>query len=277
LAIVGAASLALCAGASADIVERQDFEGDPSTFGGWLVNGDQMTFDYGHPGTCIGVPYLDFWGITLRNDTPGSSATGDLTRYQSDLRIGADVIVVALDNWFGQPMDPGQFPIVLEFVDYDGATGPVSVYYTGPGMPRQDQGWARLDFLVPDPSSETLPPGWGGTGDEDPVTYEPRLPPGRTYRNVMNTVDEVRITTMRPGYFYSSSFWQAAFDNVFLATVQGAPCNADYNHDGFVDGIDYDLFNNDFESGQIAADYNNDGFVDGIDYDTFNNDFEVGC
>jgi hypothetical protein len=56
-------------------------------------------------------------------------------------------------------------------------------------------------------------------------------------------------------------------------------CRADYNMDGFVDGIDYDQFNNDFEAGSLAADYNGDGFVDGIDYDLFNNDFETngGC
>jgi hypothetical protein len=59
------------------------------------------------------------------------------------------------------------------------------------------------------------------------------------------------------------------------------PCPADYNHDGFVDGIDYDSFNNAFENPdpaeQIRADYNHDGFVDGIDYDLFNNDFETPC
>jgi hypothetical protein len=54
-------------------------------------------------------------------------------------------------------------------------------------------------------------------------------------------------------------------------------CAADFNHDGFVDGIDYDQFNNAFESGDLSADYNGDGFVDGIDYDMFNNDFESGC
>ena len=63
--------------------------------------------------------------------------------------------------------------------------------------------------------------------------------------------------------------------------VEQHPCPADYNGDGFVDGIDYDLFNNDFESTnpsrQIIADYNGDGFVDGIDYDNFNNDFETPC
>jgi hypothetical protein len=51
---------------------------------------------------------------------------------------------------------------------------------------------------------------------------------------------------------------------------------ADFNLDGFVDGIDYDLFNNAFEAGETAADYNNDCFVDGIDYDLFNNAFEGG-
>ena len=58
-------------------------------------------------------------------------------------------------------------------------------------------------------------------------------------------------------------------------------CTADYNGDGFVDGIDSDLFENDFESPdpvqQMRADINGDGFVDGIDYDMFNNDFENPC
>ena len=57
----------------------------------------------------------------------------------------------------------------------------------------------------------------------------------------------------------------------------GTLCPADYNRDGFVDGIDYDLFNNDFEAGIIDADFNRDSFLDGIDYDQFNNHFEAGC
>jgi hypothetical protein len=54
-------------------------------------------------------------------------------------------------------------------------------------------------------------------------------------------------------------------------------CRADYNCDGFVDGVDYDRFNNDFESGEMSADINGDGFLDGIDYDAFMNGFEAGC
>jgi hypothetical protein len=62
-----------------------------------------------------------------------------------------------------------------------------------------------------------------------------------------------------------------------VVSVGWGLCPADINGDGFVDGIDYDTFNNDFEAGSPAADYNGDGFVDGIDYDSFNNDFEAGC
>jgi len=58
-------------------------------------------------------------------------------------------------------------------------------------------------------------------------------------------------------------------------------CPADFNNDGFVDGIDADSFNNTFESAdptvQIGADLNGDCFVDGIDSDLFNNEFESPC
>jgi hypothetical protein len=60
-------------------------------------------------------------------------------------------------------------------------------------------------------------------------------------------------------------------------TFVGFLCPADYNRDGFVDGIDYDGFNNAFEAGDPGADFNRDGFVDGIDYDQFNIHFEAGC
>ncbi len=54
-------------------------------------------------------------------------------------------------------------------------------------------------------------------------------------------------------------------------------CIADFNGDGFIDGIDYDQFNNAFEQGLPPSDVNGDGFVDGIDYDLFNAAFEQGC
>ncbi|MFO0835151.1 MAG: PQQ-dependent sugar dehydrogenase [Phycisphaerales bacterium] len=54
-------------------------------------------------------------------------------------------------------------------------------------------------------------------------------------------------------------------------------CPADFNHDGFVNGDDYDAFASLFDIADPGADLNNDGFVNGDDYDFFASHFDVGC
>ena len=54
-------------------------------------------------------------------------------------------------------------------------------------------------------------------------------------------------------------------------------CAADFNHDTFVNGDDYDAFASLFESGDLGADINHDSFVNGDDYDAFASAFEAGC
>ncbi|MFO0835766.1 MAG: RHS repeat-associated core domain-containing protein [Phycisphaerales bacterium] len=44
---------------------------------------------------------------------------------------------------------------------------------------------------------------------------------------------------------------------------------ADYNHDGYVNGDDYDSFADDFDNAETAADVNFDGYVNGTDFDDF--------
>jgi subtilisin family serine protease len=76
-------------------------------------------------------------------------------------------------------------------------------------------------------------------------------------------------------------------DNVFghgrvnlakaLQAAQATLCLADFNHDGFVNGNDYDEFAVLFDAADPAADLNNDGFVNGNDYDLFAEHFDVGC
>ncbi len=55
------------------------------------------------------------------------------------------------------------------------------------------------------------------------------------------------------------------------------PCPADFNHDGFVNGDDYDALAEAFDAGNAAADFNHDGFVNGDDYDAFAAAFDQGC
>ena len=66
------------------------------------------------------------------------------------------------------------------------------------------------------PSSTDLPQGWGGYGAEDPVTFEPILPPGVTYADVMASTDELAFTTYEPGWFFGFTVFDVRYDNVFV-------------------------------------------------------------
>lgn len=76
----------------------------------------------------------------------------------------------------------------------------------------------------------------------------------------------------------------ASFDDDTSAIIraQASPrCRGDLNDDGFVDGIDADIFNNLFEGSHepfpACIDLNRDRFIDGLDSDLFNNYFEEPC
>lgn len=57
----------------------------------------------------------------------------------------------------------------------------------------------------------------------------------------------------------------------------GDCCTADFDGDGFVTGLDYDLYVQAFENGDLSADFDGDGFISGIDFDLFVIAFEKGC
>lgn len=261
-----ALALSLAGAAAAQPIHFEDFE-QPGGYQGWTVNGQQMIFPGGpRGGTFMGVPYLDFWGITLANET-APELLGDLRRHSEErLFLTVYVRVTRFDNFFGEPMDPSLRPLVLQLVDEGEPNNPaddVSVYFVGEGCPRQSEGWQRRHFIIPIYNRESLPPGWGGTGDEDPTTFEPRLPPGRTYGSVIRSVDRVQVTTLQPGYFYISSFWEAGFDNIH---VGGPGCDPDYNQDGNVDQDDVAYIINVIGGGANPTnrdpDFNDDGNAD---------------
>lgn len=54
-------------------------------------------------------------------------------------------------------------------------------------------------------------------------------------------------------------------------------CRADFDGDGFVTGVDFDLYVAAFEAGDVVADFDGDGFVTGIDFDLYVAAFEAGC
>ncbi len=215
------AAVALAGAASAQVIDSQDFEGDwQSGFGGWTVNGEQMIFGGGNPGQYMGVPYLDFWGVTLGNENPANPVNGDYTKL-GPTKFSVDVRVFALDNFWGDPLNPDWFPLVLQLHDYGDPNDwddNVSVWFLGKGLPQIEDGWVRYEFLLPDPTQDALPPGWGGTGAEN-EWGEPILPPDRTWSSVLSSVDAVSFTTFVPGYFYGANWWEVGFDNVLVEVV----------------------------------------------------------
>jgi len=277
-----ATAIALCAGAAATaqtVIHTEDFESGVA--GTWHMGGQEVFFpDPADPtNTYIGVEYGDYYWINLRADS-ASEVTGDLTRHGGELTFAIDAQVFQLDNWFGEPMDPRSFPHVLELVDHPpaGSTDPsVSVYYVGPGLPPQFSGWERFVYTIPNPTGAELPPGWGGTGAEDPVTFEPMLPPGRTWRSVLENVDEVRFTTAVPGYFYIPSFWEMGFDNIEVSVADSTGCYADCDESGDLDFFDFLCFQNAFAAGETYADCDTSGSLDFFDFLCFQNESAAGC
>jgi hypothetical protein len=62
-----------------------------------------------------------------------------------------------------------------------------------------------------------------------------------------------------------------------IARYACPPCLVDFDNDGFVTGIDFDLFVQAFEAGNMNADFDNDGFLTGIDFDLYVLAYEAGC
>lgn len=54
-------------------------------------------------------------------------------------------------------------------------------------------------------------------------------------------------------------------------------CVADFNCDGFANGVDFDLYVQAFEAGDPRADFDGDEFITGIDFDLYVQAFEEGC
>lgn len=190
---------------------------------GWSVSGrDNISQTGGNPGANMDVELLDVFGMSIRNDTNGAFL-GDYTRFGSEVELGVDVKINSI--WmFDLDGNPFEVPrnLILELVDYNEdpeATYPyVSVWFNFGEISAELAGWRSFSTVI-DPNSTILPPGWGGTGDEDPETFEPRLPADRTFASVLANVEEIRFTSLEPGFFYAFHNFDMQVDNPAVTAV----------------------------------------------------------
>lgn len=94
-------------------------------------------------------------------------------------------------------------------------------------------------------------------------------------RNVINWTIELRGSSFAPPPSNILPSGREIYAG--LLALADTFCRADYNHDTFMNGNDYDDFVDDWIDALPAADYDRNGFVNADDFDAFVVEFEQGC
>jgi hypothetical protein len=192
------------------------FEAGPE---GWSLNGwDTVTPTGGNPDARLHWDnFIDTFGMSARTESH-KAFIGDYTQK------GPVTLAIDFQVNFIQLFGPVSRDLAVILYDDDGFAGaPPAAVWTllgtldGNGMP-----WTTFQANVTDVLSDTLPAGWQGYGDYDPKTFEPILPPGRTWSNVLQGIDRIEFTTFVPGWFFLSTFFDLSIDNVSIEPLATA-------------------------------------------------------
>ncbi|XHC26799.1 MAG: GC-type dockerin domain-anchored protein [Phycisphaerales bacterium] len=264
------AGLALSASAIAGGGAAITFDNGPE---GWSINGQATIVpEGGNPGAHLRHVQTDTFGCNIRTDSNTDFVT-DFTQ-TGPVRITVDFKVNSI-TFFGSevPRD-----IVLELRDYD-VDGPYpynSVWFLAGELPAPGEGWVTYEFIIDNVNDTELPAGWGGTGDEDPDTFEPILPENRTWTDMLQSIDEVQFTTFVPGFFYGFTNYDFEVDNITITPLE-PDCPADVDGSGTVDLADLNLVLGSFGQTTDSGDTNGDGVVDLADLNAILGAFGQAC
>jgi hypothetical protein len=181
---------------------------------GWSLNGwDTITPTGGNPGARIHWDnFIDTFGMSARNETH-ATFLGDYTA-KGPVTLSIDMQVDFI-NFFGTPVSRDLVAILHDDDSFGGAP-PAAVWAHLGTLDGNGMRWTTFSATVDDVLSDELPAGWNGAGDEDPVTFEPVLPAGRTWTNVLQGVDRIEFTTFVPGFFFGFTFFNLSIDNVSI-------------------------------------------------------------
>ena len=255
----------LCSSVAADTTVVGFDKGDPK---GWVgPNGDDgfgggtwVVPDEGNPGWNMSTVFQDF-GIPYFNIS-NDAFLGDYTD-SSSVTLKIDLRVENL-RFFGTNVSR---PWLVELRNTSLGSGGypwASVWFKFAQISTATHGQWTTFSVTFDPRSTTLPTGWRGTGAEDPVTYEPVLPQGVTFADVLSGVDIIAFTTLEPGMFFGFTDHSFRIDNI---TVTRVPASApgDLDGDGAVNAADLAILLSAWGAcppkQECLADLDDDGFV----------------
>lgn len=278
---VSAAALAMTLPAFASPSTVVTFENGPEGWSGPGGPGGATTIDTedGTPAPSLRTVFNDF-GVTFRT-TDNDAFVRDYTTQELSVRFSVDTKVRFL-NFFGQDVSR---PWLIELRDFDlGVNGFPwsSVWYKFADISAATHGeWTTFSVTIEDTTAAALPAGWGGTGAEDPMTFEPTLPAGVTFADVLAGVDEVSITTLEPGFFFGFTDHDIAIDNITVAVGSAAVgCNPSDIAEpfGVMDLADIQCYISSFLNGDDLADFEPPfGVLDLADLQSFIVSFVNGC
>jgi len=171
----------------------------------------------GNPGNHLHTVFNNF-GIEFTNNT-NAAFLGDYTQYSS-VTLSIDVRTESI-QFFGQNVSRELIVDLRSFSLAQGGYPWASTWYTMTTMTTMATGqdWATYSVTINNPASATLPAGWGGSGAEDPNTFEPMLPAGVTFADVLADVDEISFSTFVPGFFYGFTDFDIRVDNIRIETT----------------------------------------------------------
>lgn len=269
---------ALALGGETTVVQ---FEGDDT--GGWigpLGLGGATNFDPddGTPAPSLRTGFQGI-GITFRNE----SNPAWVRDYSAFDRVTFSFNVKVNLIRFG--FTPVSRPLVLDLRDFDSTPAGFawsSVWFKFADVSQLTHGqWTTFSVTIENPKSADLPAGWRGDGALD-GSFEPVLPPGVTFADVLRGVDRVALTTLQPGMVFGESLFDVAIDAVTVTVEGGAGggCNpADLAQPfGILDLADIHLFVSSFIAQETPADLAPPfGVWDLTDVQAFAGAFTSGC
>jgi hypothetical protein len=157
---------------------------------------------------------IENFGIEF-GTTTNAAFLGDYTA-KGPVTLGLDIKASEI-KYFGQDVSRN---VVVELRDYGNTPAgmPYSSVWYNLGTIDATQDWQHLSVTIGDPASTALPAGWGGYGSSDDAGG-PKLPDGRSFADILSSVDEVVFGTYVPGYMYGFTNFDVAVDNISISAV----------------------------------------------------------
>ncbi|MFL6707481.1 MAG: PEP-CTERM sorting domain-containing protein [Massilia sp.] len=182
---------------------------------GWTGLGDGIGGSWisGTPGKHGAAYYTNVasvFGLNWVNNS-NTSFLGDYGSVRS-VTIEVDVNVKSI-TYDGSEVGREMFIELRDYSNpYNGMPYTAVWYKLGPLNKKGN--WQHYSVTILDTRAAAMPSGWGGLGSGGAS-----LPPGRTFANVLASVQEVAFTTFAPEYAYGYTDFDVAVDNISIRTT----------------------------------------------------------